>query len=198
MNIIQNRPRTALAVIAVLAVAVIVLAVLLFRANKVVAPVTSPQNASGTAPVSALPSSTPSASVPSGPSALPPGSPSPTKTGSGTSVKTPVKPLTISLVSPMPNITWTIGQQNMIAWSNPANVTGQIDLINASTKTLVGVILSQTGPNQMSYAWDARSVYLSRNSPSMKDVLPGTYLVRVSFDGNGLGSIVNGPVVIIN
>ncbi len=200
MNIIQNRPRTVLVVIAVLVVAVVILAILLFRANKALAPVAPPQNASGTAnaSASALPSSPSSASVPAGPSALPSGSPSPAKTTAGTSAKIPAGALTISLISPAPNTTWVIKQQNTIAWSNSAKVTGQIDLINATTKTLVGVILSQTGPDQMSYTWDARSVYLSRNSPSMKDVLPGSYLIRVSFDGNGLGSIMNGPVTIIN
>ena len=107
-------------------------------------------------------------------------------------------PITIDLITPISGNVWTIGGQNSIAWSAPANITGEIDLVNAATKEFVGVILSETGPNQTSYSWDARSIYLARYSPDQKDVVPGTYAIRIHFDGNGLGDLVSSPITITN
>lgn len=106
--------------------------------------------------------------------------------------------ITITLLTPISGNLWTIGGQNPIAWDTPAGVTGEIDLVNATTKAFVGVILSETGPNQTSYSWDARSIYLERYSADMKDVVPGTYSIRIHFDGNGLGDLVSGPITITN
>ncbi len=107
-------------------------------------------------------------------------------------------PITIDLMTPISGNVWTIGGQNPIAWSAPAGITGEIDLVNAATKQFIGVILSETGPNQTSYSWDARSIYLARYSPDQKDVVPGTYAIRIHFDGNGLGDLVSGPITITN
>jgi hypothetical protein len=106
--------------------------------------------------------------------------------------------ITINLITPISNNTWTIGQPNPIAWSAPANITGEIELVNATTKAFIGVILSQTGPNQTSYSWDARSIYLARYGADQKDVVPGTYSIVIHFDGNGLGDLVSGPITITN
>ena len=106
--------------------------------------------------------------------------------------------ITIDLLTPISGNVWTIGQPNSIAWDNSANITGEIDLVNANTKAFVGVILSETGPKQTSYSWDARSIYLARYSADKKDVVAGTYSIRIHFDGNGLGDLVSGPITITN
>jgi len=104
--------------------------------------------------------------------------------------------ITIHLLNPGANETWTIGQSNSIAWDNPANVTGEIDLLNSNTGAVVGIILSETGPNQTSYSWNGRSIYLSRYGADEKDVVPGKYSIRIHFDGNGLGNLISNPVII--
>jgi hypothetical protein len=125
--------------------------------------------------------------------------PSPSSGNGSSNVPTlPGPSITIDLITPISNNTWTIGQPNPIAWDHPAGVTGEIELVNAVTKAFVGVILSQTGPNQTSYSWDARSIYLSRYGANELDVVPGTYSIRIHFDGNGLGDLVSGPITITN
>jgi len=62
-------------------------------------------------------------------------------------------------------------------------ITGEIDLVNASTKQFIGIILAETGPKQTSYTWNAEQVYLGRYSADEKAVIPGTYSIRIHFDG---------------
>jgi hypothetical protein len=125
-------------------------------------------------------------------------SPAPQASGSG-GRNIPALPgpaITIHLLTPISGNAWKIGGTNSIAWDNPAGITGEIDLVNADTKASLGVILSETGPHQTSYSWDARSIYLARYSADKKDVVPGVYSIRIHFDGNGLGSLVSGPITI--
>jgi hypothetical protein len=127
------------------------------------------------------------------------GASKPSSHGGGANVPiVPSAPITINLITPISNNAWTIGGQNSIAWDTPAGITGEIDLVNATTKAFIGVILSETGPNQTSYTWDARSIYLARYSADKKDVVPGTYSIRIHFDGRGLGDLVSGPITISN
>lgn len=102
----------------------------------------------------------------------------------------------INLLTPGANNIWTIGQPNSIAWSNPANISGEIDLVDKTTKAFIGVIISNIGPNQTSYFWDARSIYRARYSADKTDVIPGIYSIRIHFDGNGLGDLISGPITI--
>ena len=104
--------------------------------------------------------------------------------------------ITIHLLTPIANNVWTQGEPNPIAWDNAPKITGEIDLVNAVTKKFVGVILSNTGTNQTSYIWDARSIYRARYSADKKDVVPGTYSIRIHFDGNNLGDLISGPITI--
>ena len=122
-----------------------------------------------------------------------------TPPSSGSSTGVPIIPgpsITINLLTPIANNLWTIGQPNPIAWSAAANITGEIDLVDAKTKDFIGVIDSEIGPNQTSYIWDGRSIYLGRYSANKKDVVPGVYSIRIHFDGNGLGSLISGPITI--
>lgn len=162
-----------------------------------------PPLASSAASVGSASSTTSTTSTTSGAVATGTGSPTPTpgQSNGGGGSNVPIVPgpvITIHLLTPIANNVWTIGGQNPIAWDNPADVTGEIELINATTKAFVGVILSETGPNQTSYSWNARSIYLGRYSADEVDVVPGTYSVLIHFDGNGLGDLISGPITITN
>jgi hypothetical protein len=102
----------------------------------------------------------------------------------------------IIFVTPIPGETWTIGAPNSISWSREGGVSGQIELLDAVTKSLVGVILNQTGPHQTSYTWNTREVFLSRTNPLKTGVLPGRYLIKIAFDGNNLSPITSQPITI--
>ncbi len=116
--------------------------------------------------------------------------------GNGNTPLAPGSTITIHLLTPITNNVWTIGQANPIAWDNAADVTGEIDLVNANTKKFIGVILSETGPKQTSYTWNAEQVYLGRYSANEVAVEPGVYSISIHFDGNGLGDLVSGPITI--
>jgi hypothetical protein len=119
-----------------------------------------------------------------------------TKGGGGTPAKTTGTSAPILFVTPVPGDTWKIATTNPIQWSREAGVTGQIELLNASTKNLVGVILNEIGTHQTSYSWNTRDIYLSRTSPSKTTVTPGRYLIKISFDGNNLSPITSQPITI--
>ena len=197
MPTLQSHPRVTLAVIIILVVAVIVLSFALWNTAK--APVgtgtvtenaTSTGNASSTASSASSSASASSANTGASPA------PSTKYKSNGTSPVLPGKTITINLTAPGAGAAWTIGQNNTVSWTPAAGVTGYIELVNATTKAVVGVVLSQTDMNQTSYTWDARSVYLSRYSPQAKDVIPGAYLIRIVFDGNNLGALTSGVVYI--
>ncbi len=135
-------------------------------------------------------------------------SPTQTKTatktgGAGSGVVTYKAPSVVSvpvmtLTSPAAGDIWQIGTDHTIAWSRAGNFSGQIDLLDASTGLQVGVVLPQVGTNQTSYTWNARSVSLSRTNPQGKDVLPGAYRIRISFDGNNQPILVSPTFAITN
>lgn len=192
MNMLQRHPRAVLAVMIILAAAIVVLSVVLWHTAKAPAGPgdLSGTNASGTAAVNQT-SASPSAGSSAGTGAAA-GSGAHGGTVSVSSGRT----ITINLTMPAPGTAWTIGRANSISWNPAAGVTGEIELVNATTKATVGVILSQTDMNQTSYSWNTRSVYLSRYSPQMKDILPGAYFIRIHFDGNNLGDLTSGTVYI--
>jgi hypothetical protein len=103
---------------------------------------------------------------------------------------------TIMLVTPTPGDIWIADTQNPVQWSRAAGVTGQIDLLSASTLQLVGVILPQVGPAQTSYTWNTRDLLQSRTSPNKFTVTPGSYVIRISFDGNNLSPVTSQPFTI--
>ena len=103
----------------------------------------------------------------------------------------------IMLITPTPGDVWTAETQNPIQWSRAAGVSGQILLLNATTYALVGVIAPSTGPQQTSYTWNTRDLLQSRTSPSKFTVVPGKYVVRISFDGNNLASVTSQPITIV-
>lgn len=108
-----------------------------------------------------------------------------------------VPPIIIHFITPVPNDVWTIGVTNPISWDNAGNITAEIDLLDAKGN-FVGVITSQTGPQETSYPWDTREYALSRYNPLKKEVVPGTYKIRITFDGNNLPPIVSPTITISN
>lgn len=125
---------------------------------------------------------------------IPASSPKPVTPAASQPAPAPVE--TIHFISPVPNDTWVIGQSNSITWNEAPGVTGYLSLINPTTGAQVGVILNQVSGQQTSYSWNSVSVLLSRTNPSKEDVVPGTYEIRFTFDGNGLTPITTSPFTI--
>ena len=167
-----------------------IIAAVIFLIIAYAAPAENPQNTlTASTTITTVANGTPggssTASAPPSPSA-----------GTHSAPTLPGSTITIHLVTPISNNVWTEGQANPIAWDNAAGITGEIDLVNASTKQFIGIILAETGPKQTSYTWNAEQVYLGRYSADEKAVIPGTYSIRIHFDGNGLGDLVSGPFTI--
>lgn len=105
-------------------------------------------------------------------------------------------PKSIFLVAPLGGETWLIGQSHTISWTNAAQITGEIALLQAGTKTVVGWINSSTGMTQTSYAWDTKSVSTLRSGGLRKDVVPGNYLIRVKFDSARYPILTSGQIAL--
>ncbi|HVN26716.1 MAG TPA: hypothetical protein VMT99_03660 [Candidatus Paceibacterota bacterium] len=118
---------------------------------------------------------------------------------SGSAPKPVTKPQNaIKIITPVSGDEWKIGVTNPVSWTPEANFTGEIDLVDAKTGTVIGVILSETGPHQTSYGWNTREISLNRYSPLKKEVAAGTYKVRMKFDGNNLPTITSPTFTITN
>ena len=100
-------------------------------------------------------------------------------------------------VTPPEGDLWKLGAQNIISWNRAGNFSGHLDLIDARTKRTVGVILSQVGTQQTSYTWDTRYLFISRNSPLKTSVMPGTYVITLTYDGNHIPTFTSASFTII-
>ena len=117
----------------------------------------------------------------------------------GSNATAPKPPsVSITFVTPVPGDTWMINTQNEIQWSRAAGVNGIIELLDASTLKLVGVILNVVGPQQTYYTWNTRDLLQSPTSPVKTTVTPGKYVVRVIWNANGAGTITSQPITITN
>lgn len=174
-------------IIAVLAVAVVVLAAMLLTKSQNNTSVSS-LNSSSSSTVDYVSTTTPTSSALVNQAAgkkttVPVSKPAPTG-------------FTIHFITPVANDLWTITLPNSIVWDREAGVTGEIELLDASTMKLAGVILNQTGPHQTSYSWNTRDLFLNNTSPSKTTVVPGHYVIRIIFNGNNLSPITS-PVITI-
>jgi hypothetical protein len=115
-----------------------------------------------------------------------------------TTIPTPPKGSPVSFVTPVAGATWTIDTQNTIQWSRVTEVNGIIELLNASSLQLVGVILPSVGPDQTSYTWNTRDLLQSPTSPVKTTVTPGSYVVRIIFSGNETPTITSQAITIVN
>lgn len=171
-------------VIGVIAGVLVVIAAAIFLIVSLAAPAKPARNGTGTAGTSSTVTTVAN------------GTPGGSSTASAPLTPSPGPTITIHLLTPIANNVWTIGNANPIAWDNAADITGEIDLVNATTKKFIGVILAETGPKQTSYTWNAEQVYLGRYSANEVAVTPGVYSISIHFDGNGLGDLVSGPITI--
>ncbi len=143
----------------------------------------------------AVPQSQQPTSTATSPTGAQPGSGS--TSGSATPKTSGAKVLTvIKLITPAPGVTWTIATPNVISWAKEGGFSGQIELLDASTMKLAGVILNQVGPNQIYYEWNTRDISLSRTNPTKTTVLPGKYVIKILFDGNNVAPITSQPFTI--
>ncbi len=103
----------------------------------------------------------------------------------------PVQQSAIHFITPVAGDAWKLETSNSISWNASSGATGQIYLLDAKTKTFIGVILDSTGPAQTAYTWNTRDVYLSRTNPLKKTILPGNYVMVMSFDQGNLPSVTS-------
>lgn len=87
----------------------------------------------------------------------------------------------ITITDPVANTQWVIGKQNTITWSKAAGSTGQMYLVNAATGVVVGWIQQNVAPGQTYFPWNTRDLSLSRTNPGGKTVVPGEYIIKMSF-----------------
>jgi hypothetical protein len=99
----------------------------------------------------------------------------------GASALPPAGKIVIHFLAPTSTSQLIEGISYDIRWSKPAGVTGQLYLVNAVTGGVVGWVEQNIGPSQTLFPWDARSVFVSALSPVAKNVLPGEYVLKLSF-----------------
>ena len=179
-------------IILVAVVVALVIVGLIIYGNSGSAPATTLLNQTSTSPL--VTAQSPTQTQPGQTTTPPPAQTSAPSQTTPTS-KSPTPP-TITVVTPVAGDVWIIGQKNPISWSKAGNITGDIYLIDAATKKFVGTINPQIGPMQTSYTWNTLSYSLSRTDPSQVDIVPGTYIIQIAFDGNNL-PIISSPAFTI-
>lgn len=92
-------------------------------------------------------------------------------------------PGSISVVIPAPGETWLLGKSHSIRWSAEGKDGGGIELLDATTKAVIGWITPSLVAHQATVSWDTQSVLVAKTSPSKKDIVPGNYIMRINFDG---------------
>lgn len=104
------------------------------------------------------------------------------------------KAAAIAITSPASNAQWIFESQHTIQWSRAAGApNGTISLLNASTRAVVGWIQQQIVPQQTSFPWNTRDLFVGLVSPLKEDVLPGNYRIGLTFDSPSILPVV-GPV----
>ncbi|MBI2033567.1 MAG: hypothetical protein HYT13_00495 [Candidatus Liptonbacteria bacterium] len=114
-------------------------------------------------------------------------SPEPTPGASKTPTPSPTPPVaspsSIKVISPSEGAEWVVNENHVIAWSKEAGLSGGIYIVDASTKAVIGWVLSNTAPSQTSYTWDTRDLFLNRGSGLKKGISAGKYILKIKFDG---------------
>lgn len=140
---------------------------------------------SGLAGATSSPTSTPTVIKPKSP------------TPSGATI--PKKPTITAnkIITPASGDQWVIRENHTIQWSEESLGNGVITLLDAQTKSVVGYITPSLTLHQKSFTWNTRDVFLSRTGSQKKDVQPGQYVLRVTFDVGNKAAIESGPVTLI-
>jgi plastocyanin len=179
--------RTKPLVIGIVSVVVLALIIIIATqkpATNGVASPTSPDGSQLTTPTPPAPVATPVIS-PSPTAPKSPASPSPSSGPAASPSTTPSAPkASISFTAPASGEKWVFGKSNTIQWNKDVGFAGEIYLISASDRSIVGWILTETGIHQTSYAWNTRDVYLSKTNPSKKTITTGDYMIKAVFSTN--------------
>jgi hypothetical protein len=102
----------------------------------------------------------------------------------------------IAVLTPRTGDRWVIGENHDVKWSAETGRTGEMYLVNTGDGSIVGWIHSSLGIHQTFFTWDTKNVFLSRSSPSRKEIGTGTYIIKFRFDGP-IPSFESGPFSII-
>ena len=96
---------------------------------------------------------------------------------------TAIVDLGIKIITPALGESWTFGKIHTIRWSTGAGIKGYIELLDASTKQIIGWITPEISSSQTYFDWDTKMVSVGRMDPSRKDITPGNYIIKIVFDG---------------
>ncbi|MBU6500924.1 MAG: hypothetical protein KGJ89_02260 [Patescibacteria group bacterium] len=103
----------------------------------------------------------------------------------------------IKITSPTVSAKLALSQNNTIQWDKESGFTGGIYLVNASDKSVVGWITSETNVHQVSYTWNTRDLYIARYSPTKKTVSAGNYIIKIKFDSTKLPEVSSGEFSLV-
>jgi hypothetical protein len=139
--------------------------------------------------------------TPSAPSLPPNASSSTTTSGIGITTAPQPQPGTdhltiINITNPTSSTRWVIGKQNTITWSKAGGITGQMYLVNATSGAIVGWIQQNIAPNQTYFPWSTDDVFLSHTNPTKKNILPGEYIIKMSFESPNVLPVISAPFFI--
>ena len=104
-----------------------------------------------------------------------------TPRSSGT-VKKPIVTSSNKVISPAAGARWSFGETHSIQWSEESLGNGAIYLVDATTKTVVGVVTPSLTLHQKTFTWNTRDVSVTRTGGQKKDVQPGQYFLRIVFE----------------
>ena len=108
--------------------------------------------------------------------------PSPSKPNGGTN----------RVIAPAGGEQWVIRESHSIQWSEESLGNGSIYLIDAGTKAVVGLVTPSLTLHQKTFTWNTRDVFLYKSGSQKKDVQPGQYILRITFDVGNKPTIESG------
>ena len=90
---------------------------------------------------------------------------------------------TITMIVPAAGETWLFGKEHAMRWSGEGGYPGEIMLLDAASKKTVGWITPNIASHQTNFTWDTQAVALGQKNALKKDIVPGTYIFRITFNG---------------
>lgn len=152
-----------------------------------------------TAPGDEVNSSASSTTATGASSSLAQSSTSPTKSSPPSIKLTGVKPVVSSnkFIAPLSGDQWVIKENHSIQWNEEALGNGFISLVDAKTGAVVGVISPSLTLHQKTHTWNTQDVLVSRTGGQKKNIEPGEYIIRVTFEVGRKGVIETGKFSVI-
>jgi hypothetical protein len=118
-----------------------------------------------------------------------------TPTPKPTTAPKPTPKQTIFFLSPAKGTVAKLTSPLTILWNKAGGQKGSLSVYNATTNTLVGWIISETQAEQTTFTWNTTSAAISRYGGNRKDLASGTYVIKLTFDGN-LPTVTSQPFVL--